>query len=279
MTAGRRTSSADLHVHTTASDGLVTPASLARLASERGIFVLAITDHDTVAGVEPARRAAAEVGVRLIAGVEFSARARRGQTHILGYGIDTEHDELAGVLADLRESRVQRGWAMLERLAELGIEIDPSAVEVGDEESSPGRPHIARALIERGYADSIEEAFDRYLGVGRPAFVPRRTLTAERAIELITNAGGIPVLAHPLSVHDLDVRLNELIRAGLRGLEAYYGEYDDPTRERLARLASSRNLLITGGSDYHGDGGKEGRDLGSVSWPVRYLEAFLSALA
>ena len=279
MTADRRTNRADLHVHTTASDGLTTPASLARLASERGIFVLAITDHDTVAGIAPAQAAAAEVGVRLIPGVEFSTRASRGQTHILGYGIDPDHPELTRELAALRASRVERGWAMLERLAALGIEIDPSAVEVGDGESSPGRPHIARALVERGYASSVQDAFDRYLSVGRPAFVPRRTLTAERAIELITLAGGIPVLAHPVSVHDLDVRLGELVRAGLRGLEAYYGEYDDPTRERLARLAASWNLLITGGSDYHGEGGKEGRDLGSVKWPVRYLDAFLSALS
>ncbi len=278
MTAGPICGIADLHTHTRASDGLYSPASLVQLASERGISVLAITDHDTVAGIQAANSVANSLSILCVPGIEFSTRAYRGETHILGYGIDTTSSEMLCELESLRRSRIDRGAAILERLDALGVSIDPMVVHEVDEETSPGRPHIARALKSAGYVSSVSEAFDRYLGVGKPAFVPRRTLTAERSIELIERAGGIAVLAHPLSVFELERRLDQLVEAGLRGLEAYYGEYDGPQRESLAVLAASRGLLVTGGSDFHGEGEQEGRDLGSVCIPSRHLQAFLSAI-
>jgi hypothetical protein len=278
MTADRRSRIADLHAHTTASDGLNSPAALVSMAKARGISILAVTDHDTIGGISEATCTARELGIRLIPGIEFSTRARRGETHVLGYGIDVTDAELARELAELRASRLERGSRMIGRLEELGIELDRASMRGTGADGSPGRPHIARALVESGHAGSVSDAFERYLSVGRPAFVPRRAVTAERAIELVSNAGGIAVLAHPLSVFDLDQRLGELIDAGLRGIEAYYGEYDDSARDELARLAESRDLLVTGGSDFHGSDEQEGRELGAVSWPALHLDAFLDAL-
>lgn len=269
---------ADLHTHSTASDGLDSPASLVDLARERGISVLALTDHDTIGGVAEAMSAARGISLHLIPGVEFSIRVRRGETHILGYGIDIADRALTGELERLRASREERGAAILERLDELGIDIPADALGGEREDQSPGRPHIARAMIDAGVVSSIDEAFDGYLGFGRPAFVPRRTITATRAIEVIHGAGGLAVLAHPLSVYQLDQALPRLISAGLDGLEAYYGEYDQRQRESLANLAVTYNMLITGGSDYHGNRDISGRDLGSVQWPEDALEAILERL-
>ncbi|CAN5610504.1 PHP domain-containing protein [soil metagenome] len=269
---------ADLHTHSTASDGLDSPASLVNLARERGISVLALTDHDTIGGIAEAISAARESSLRLIPGVEFSIRVRRGETHILGYGIDIADGALTAELERLRASREERGVAILERLDELGIEIPADALGGEREDQSPGRPHIARAMIDAGVVSSVDEAFDSHLGFGRPAFVPRRTITAERAIEVIHGAGGLAVLAHPLSVYDLEQALPMLIAAGLDGLEAYYGEYDQRQRESLANLATTFKMLMTGGSDFHGDRETPGRDLGSVQWPGAALEAILERL-
>jgi predicted metal-dependent phosphoesterase TrpH len=267
---------ADLHAHTTASDGLVSPAALAELASERGISIFAVTDHDTTGGLAQAARAAEKLGITFINGIELSTRARFGQTHILGYGIDPSEPQLNEELLALRESRRQRGTVILERLRAIGIDIEVALPD--GEEQSIGRPHVARALVESGHAASIGDAFDRYLAVGRPAFAPRRTLTAECAIELIRAAGGIAVLAHPLSVDNLAGRLPHLLASGLQGLEAHYGEYGGEQRNDLARLALSHGLLITGGSDFHGDVASKSRSFGSVSWPSEDVERFLMNL-
>jgi predicted metal-dependent phosphoesterase TrpH len=269
---------ADLHTHSTSSDGLDSPASLVRLASERGISVLALTDHDSVSGVAEAIAAAERYPIAVISGVEFSARARRGQTHILGYGIDIQNVRLSATLDELREGRERRGEQTIHRLGELGIELSPAFFEAAQTSGSPGRPHIARGLMRVGAATSIQDAFDRFLAVGRPAFVPRKTILAETAIDLIRAADGVAVLAHPLSVFQLDERLAELVAAGLGGLEVHYGAYSQDQRERLAQLATTYNLLTSGGSDYHGDADSNDRVLGSVHWPIDELNALLGRL-
>ncbi|MEZ4521038.1 MAG: PHP domain-containing protein [Thermomicrobiales bacterium] len=276
--SGAKSVRADLHTHSTASDGMDSPAALVSLASERGVSVLALTDHDTVGGVAEASDAASVAGLEFIPGVEFSIRARRGQTHILGYGIDVENDRLTVELKSLREGRETRSSKILERLRSLGIEIPEGAVTTGEPGHAPGRPHIARALMDIGAVSSVSEAFERYLAVGRPAFVPRRTLGAGEAIEIIHEAGGLAVLAHPLSVHQLDDTLPLLVEAGLDGIEIYYAEYDQDQRRSLANRASAYNLLSTGGSDYHGDLNHADRVLGSVTWPEEALEVIVKHL-
>ena len=276
--AGASAGRADLHTHSTASDGLDSPALLVRLASERGISVLALTDHDTVSGVGEAAAAAAEHGIRFVPGVEFSARAPRGETHILGYGISPDDRQLNAELDALRLSREERGAAMLDRLRDLGIALSPDTLASNRPGHSPGRPHIARGLVQTGAVASVQQAFDEYLAVGRPAFVPRRTITAERAVQVIHDAGGIAVLAHPFSVYQLDRVLPRFVATGLDGLEVHYGEYDQDQRQSLADLAAEYNLLMSGGSDYHGAPGVSGRALGSVEWPADRLRAILERL-
>lgn len=239
---------------------------------------MALTDHDTTSGLQEASETARQVGITLIPGIEFTARVRRGQLHVLGYGLDPEHDELQSTLEWLREGRRRRAETMLRRLREAGVDLPDALLQEAGAEESLGRPHFARAMIEAGYVASVEEAFERYLRGGRPGYVPRETLEAEDAIRLIRAAGGIAVLAHPLSVIDLDTRLPELIAAGLEGLEVHYGEYADAARLRLAALASDASLLVTGGSDYHGPGVREGRELGSVAWPASDLDRFLARI-
>ncbi len=276
--AQRNDIGADLHTHSTASDGLNTPGELVKLASSRGVSILAVSDHDTVSGVAEAQSVGPAHGVTIIPAVEFSVRSYRGQTHILGYGIDISYSALTRELEDLRVGREERGLRMLERLRELGINLDEEVAGADRTGGSPGRPHIARELVKIGAADSIQDAFNRYLAVGRPAFVPRRTLAAGHAIDLIRSAGGIAVLAHPLSVYELESELPSLVQQGLAGIEVYYGEYGSSQRDSLAEWASTYNLIATGGSDYHGTPESGGRVLGSVRWPNEALEAFLQRL-
>jgi 3',5'-nucleoside bisphosphate phosphatase len=276
--AQRNDIGADLHTHSTASDGLDTPGELVKLASSRGVSILAISDHDTVSGVAEAQKVGPVHGVTIIPAVEFSVRSYRGQTHILGYGIDIANAELTIELENLRLGREERGLRMLERLRDIGISLDPEVAEADRAGGSPGRPHIARELVKIGAAESIQDAFNRYLAVGRPAFVPRRTLAAGHAIDLIRNAGGLAVLAHPLSVYELESELPSLVQQGLAGLEIYYGEYGSSQSDSLAEWATTYNLLATGGSDYHGSPESGGRVLGSVRWPREALEALLQRL-
>lgn len=269
---------ADFHTHTTASDGMIAPASLVNMASERGLSTLAITDHDTVAGLEDASLAAAEVQMRFIPGIEFNTSVARGELHLLGYGIDPRHSELLRELERLRSSRRRRAEVIVEKLNDLGLAVDIEELLDAGSDDSIGRPHIGRKLIELGAVDSVQEAFDRYLGFGRPAYAPRESITPERAIAQVLQAGGIPVLAHPFSLPDFESWLDTLMNSGLLGIEVYYGEYDEDQKEYLASVAERRNLIPTGGSDYHGPDFREGRELGSVAIPHDVIERFLRAL-
>jgi predicted metal-dependent phosphoesterase TrpH len=269
---------ADFHTHSTASDGNLAPADLVRQASERGLSIFALTDHDTTLGLPDALASGERIGLRVIPGIELSTDVLSGEIHILGYGIDPMSDELQTTIARLREASLLRIHRIVARLDELGYPLPEGSVRPSGEGASIGRPHVARAMIAAGYVSSVAEAFDRFLGRDRPAYVKRERQQPAEAVELVRRAGGLPVLAHPLSVAGLDAALPELIDAGLAGLEAYYGEYTSEQRLAIARLADERGLLATGGSDYHGEGFRAGRELGGVTIPAPTIARFLAAL-
>jgi 3',5'-nucleoside bisphosphate phosphatase len=242
----------DLHTHSTASDGVLAPAELARQARAAGLDVIALTDHDSTAGVAEAQAEGAAIGLRVIAGIEANTDLPDGEAHVLGYFVEHEQPAFQRTLAVLREARARRGEHMVERLRAAGVEVAWERVrELA--QGAVGRPHVARALIERGYATSVDDAFARWLGRGRPGYVPRLKLSPAEAVRFIRSAWGVPVLAHPADIVDLETSvLPDLIAAGLLGLECYYGPYDDATVRRLLALAAARGLIATGGSDYHG---------------------------
>jgi predicted metal-dependent phosphoesterase TrpH len=248
----------DLHTHSTASDGKLTPAELIRYAKRTGIEVIALTDHDTLSGLEEAAAEASRIGIEFIPGVEISAVYNPGTMHILGYFIDPADPDLTETLSWLRGGRDDRNSQILDRLAELGYPLDHEDVAALAGGESMGRPHIARAMIDRGYVSTFNEAFERYLGKGALAYVDREKMTPEKAIESIIQAGGIPVLAHPqtLSLPDDELAdlLDRLASLGLAGVEAYYYSHTDAETELYVNLADSFNLVITGGSDFHGAG-------------------------
>ncbi len=266
----------DLHIHTTASDGAYTPLEVVQGALDKGLAAIAITDHDTTAGIGQALKAAEGMTLEVIAGIELSAERAKEEVHILGYYIDHNSAALRRKLRVLREARRERAWQIVERLAVLGMPLRWERVEeIAGESSAFGRPHIAQALRERGYVNSFNEAFERYIGLGGPAYVSRYKLGSLQAIEMITTARGLPVLAHP---RGQEHRLPELADEGLVGLEAYYPGYTADEREALARLAHKYDLICTGGSDFHGHGGMLSVALGEVSVPWECLE-HLRALA
>lgn len=273
---------ADLHAHTNASDGLRTPGQVVARAAELGLAAVAITDHDTTAGLPEALEAGRRVGVRVVPGVElstWSARLRQ-EVHLLGYGVAADGGSLAPLLAELREARRDRAREIVERLQRLGLTVtwEDVAAETGG--GSPGRPHVARALLRRGLVTSLEEAFDRYLAAGRPAYVPRRHLDPEAGIEALRSAGALPVLAHPgLLRAPLDDPgwLRSWRDAGLAGIEAFHSRHTSPQVRRLIALAGRLELLVTGGSDCHGPGAGHPELLGAVRVPTAWVDRLLAS--
>ncbi len=261
---GRRV---DLHAHTLFSDGALTPEGVVAHALERSLAALAITDHDSIEGVERARLAAGS-SLELVPGIEVSSSLNGVDIHILGYYLDPEDDELTRALARFREERLQRALAMVERLRELGAAVD---FEVVLELAGPGvvgRPHVAEALVRAGHVESVEEAFRRFIGSHAEAFVSRPSFRPERAIALIHSAGGVSVLAHPgTSLSDLVIE--ELAAAGLRGLEVWHPQHGAAAVRRFRALARRLDLLETGGSDFHG--WPRGTELGELPVPASIL--------
>ncbi len=243
----------DLHVHTLASDGKYSSADLVALAARKGLGLLGITDHDTVSGLAAAIEAAKAFPIlKIVPGVEISSHSPGSEVHVLGYFIDTGNGELLEQLAALGDSRQDRAKAMVDKLRELGLEITLERVQEIAGEGSIGRPHIAEALMEKGYVSSFQEVFTKYIGHGGPAYVDRIKLTPEDAVELIIRSGGLPVLAHPSYINDLETVVSRLASKGLAGLEVHYKDYTDQTRRDMSVLASRYNLIATGGSDFHG---------------------------
>ena len=253
----------DLHIHSTASDGTLSPLEILTLAQDLNIAAISITDHDTLDGSKDVLSFGIPPSVKFLTGVEISSEpppsfSCAGSFHILGYAVDVDNPELNHTLSMLRDSRKRRNPQILELLSHLGIEITLEEVRNLAGDSQLGRPHIAQFMVEKGYVPSIDAAFDEYLGNGKPAYVDRFRFECEKTIKAILNAGGIPVLAHPLLLGiKKDDILKDLIAAltemGLRGIEVYYPEHTKNLIAYYSRLASHFNLLITGGTDFHGD--------------------------
>jgi predicted metal-dependent phosphoesterase TrpH len=258
----------DLHVHSTASDGKFSPAAIVSKAAALGLKVLSLADHDTVDGIAPAFEAAkAFPRLTLIPGVEISTEMPDGEVHVLGYFIDYTSPELGSALGRFRNSREIRAQKMISKLHNLGIRINWQRVQEIAGEGSIGRPHVARAMLEKGYIGSIKEAFTRYLGHDGPAYVERDKMTPLEAVELILQSDGLPVLAHPFTTPDLPAMITRLKTAGLVGIEAYYDNYTVPQIKELVELADNHGLITTGGSDYHGLDETNETMLGDVDVP------------
>lgn len=266
--------SVDLHTHTTASDGQYRPAELVELARRARLTTLAITDHDTVGGIDEALGAASTGRPLLIVpGIELSAEDDRGDVHVLGYFIDHQHDELRAHLNAFNLQRTERAWRILDRLAALGAPVARERVQALAAGGVIGRPHIARALVETGAVDSVGEAFSRYLYTGGPAYVARERLSPREAIAVIHAAGGAAVLAHPGIVPDYAELIAELAACGLDGVEVAHPQNDGVARANLAGLARKYGLIMTGGSDFHGPAIKPGIALGMVTPPPGCVKA------
>jgi predicted metal-dependent phosphoesterase TrpH len=268
---------ADLHLHTTASDGKLTPQELVRQAVELKLDVIAITDHDSVGGISPALEVAKSFPqLMVIPGVEINTDVPKGEVHILGYFINYRGPEFNHALEELRNSRYERGKKMVAKLAEIGVHIDWGRVLELAGEGSVGRPHIAQAMLERGYISSLQEAFTKYIGRNGPAYVERKKLLPVEAVKLVLDSGGLPVLAHPADIEALEPFILGLKRAGVVGIEIYYHGYASKTINQLKRLAKKHNLVACGGSDYHGLDDSIGASMGSVDLPRESVEQLIS---
>jgi hypothetical protein len=280
----------DLHTHSTVSDGSEPPARIVELAAAAGCSALALTDHDSLAGLEEAGRVAVELGVRLVPGCEVSCRKPspppgapriEGSVHVLVYFVEAGDGPLQTELVKLREDRAVRNRELAARLEELGtgVTFEDVVAEAGDE-AGVGRPHFARALVKAGAAEDIDDAFDRWLADGRPGYVPKARLDPPDVARLAHESGGVAVLAHPLSTGlsfpHLERMVAELAEGGLDGIEAVYASYTPDQRANLRRMATRTGLVATGGSDFHGSfkpGLFVGTGRGDLNVPDEMLEA------
>ena len=245
----------DLHTHTTASDGSCTPFELVSMANQVGLVALAITDHDTIDGLSEGLQAAKQYGMEVIPGVEISTEFR-DEMHILGYYIDRTSQQLQEGLIMLQEFRNERNPRIIKRLAELGVPVTMEDIEKQAGGKVIGRPHIAQALMKKGYVESVNDAFSRFLARGKVAYFPKEKLTPSQGVRLIADAGGIPVLAHPkdlkLTEWELDAVIKDLKAHGLQGIEVWYSTHTEAETIQYLKLAKKYDLAATGGSDYHG---------------------------
>jgi hypothetical protein len=245
------TNQIDLHMHSTASDGGLRVEELIKLVETTDLKTIALTDHDTTDGLDTAIEIGRNLGIEVIPGIELSADAD-GEVHVLGYFLDYKNPEFQKQLEIFREQRLGRGELMVKKLREMGFAISWEQVLEIAMGGSVGRPHVAQALRDTGYVTSIDEAFKKYLYNGGPAYVEREKVTPARAIEIIRSVGGLAVLAHPTYVKFPEPVIEEMVQAGLTGIECHYGHYDDFTVEKLLGWANKYNLVATGGSDFHG---------------------------
>jgi predicted metal-dependent phosphoesterase TrpH len=267
----------DLHLHSTASDGRFSPEEVVRKSAEHGLSVIAIADHDTVDGIAPALAAAeAFSGLRVIPAVEISTYVPRGEAHILGYFIDYTSQELKVRLKRMRSGRRERAQAMIAKLKDLDLPISWQRVQEIAGTGSIGRPHIAQAMLEKGYVASFGEVFAEYLGRGGPAYVEWQKIAPAEAVELILQANGLPVLAHPLTVANMETMVVELKGAGLAGIEAYYNGYTADDVAELIALADKHELVATGGSDYHGLPANIETVIGGVDVPLEAVDRLIA---
>lgn len=277
----------DLHMHSTFSDGTLTPEELVAEGHKAGLTVMALTDHDTTDGVARFVAAAQKVGIKTFTGVEVSSEFSQGALHMLGYGIDPADQQLKQHLRWIRDGRNARNDEIMRKLHTLGIRITMSELRNYAKEEVVARPHFAQVLIARGLARDKKDAFEKYLGKGRPAYAERRRLSTEDTVELIRAAGGVPVIAHPFTLNLSKTAMRQLLGhlrdVGLLGLEVYYSEHTADMEKEFGRLAKEFGLVGTGGSDFHGANSpaiRLGRGFGSLVVPqdaVDRLEALLAA--
>ena len=281
----------DLHIHSTASDGTFAPVELLHKAARTGLHAIAITDHDTLEGSRQAFAADTPPGLNLLSGVEISVQppkpwAHIGGVHILGYGIDLDHAGLSQALDTLLQARNRRIPRILAKLRDNGIDISLDQVEAECGNAVPGRPHVAMAMIKNGTVADIDEAFDRFLSKGKPGYVDKYRLECKQAFDLIHDAGGLPVLAHPYLIPDCrQGKLADLLATframGLMGVEAYYPQHPAEFTQEVITLAQQLNLVVTGGTDFHGEltqGIELGCGRGDLHVPVTVYQTLLESL-
>jgi len=264
----------DLHTHTTASDGRCSPGELVERASRAGVTVLAVADHDTVAGCAATGEACARAGIEFVNGTEITAVVEGKDVHVLGYFFDRDSAALQTFLAEQRRRRIDRVHEIVRRLAQQGIALDVDAIlrpGVADSGKAVGRPWIARAMVAAGHVADVKEAFEKWLATGRPAFVPRIGAAPEEVFAKIHEAGGIASLAHPGPMHR-DERIPGYAEAGLDAIEAHHSDHEPADVERYLELAARLNLAVSGGSDFHADDEHGGGGPGSVSLPRQRFE-------
>ncbi|MEX2654908.1 MAG: PHP domain-containing protein [Acidimicrobiia bacterium] len=277
----------DLHTHSTASDGSFTPTELVQLAAVQGLEAIALTDHDTLEGIGEAKAAADAAGIELIPGIELSLDWDRGGMHMLVLWLEPGSGPLQDRLAGLQEARNGRNARIVERLNELGMEITLEEVETEAGTGTVGRPHIAAVMVRRRHVGTITQAFDEYLANGRPAYMPRRRLGPEEAIDLARRSGGVPILAHAHTLgldnrDEVEAMMRRLADAGMVGIECHYGSYDADERAGYVKMAARFGLLPSGGSDFHGTYKHDvslGTGSAGLSVPTEILEPLRSTRA
>jgi len=274
----------DLHTHTTASDGKLTPEALVARAKEVGLRAVGVADHDTFGGVDAAMEAGKALGVEVIPAIELSCEANGQDLHLLGYYMDHHNPELQERLQYFRDVRERRAFLMVQKLNELGYPVSWERVlEIAGDAQAIGRPHVAQALLEAGLVNSWEQAFEELIGDGKPAYVPKAKMTPKEAIDFVLAYGGVPVIAHP-ALNTTPEYVEQLIAWGLRGIEVYHTRHRPEDVAQYRTLAEKHGLLITGGSDFHGiseaigDTDEHG-ELGDVRVPYAFVEALKEAAA
>ena len=268
----------DLHTHSTCSDGTLTPSEVVKLAKEKGLSAIALTDHDTIDGLHEAIETGREIGIEVITGIEFSV-AGDTEMHLLGLDFDLDCPAITQILDEMIVQREKRNYIVIELLENLGIHITIDEIHAQSTSPVTGRSQIAKVMLKKSYVSSIKEAFDKYLAFGRPAYVERSTLTPEEAIEIIHKSGGKAFLAHLNQTGKSDEELYKLLRhmkeCGLDGIEGYYTEYTDEMNINYRKMAEDIGLLLSGGSDFHGtnkDGYEIGTGKGNLKIPYELIE-------
>jgi 3',5'-nucleoside bisphosphate phosphatase len=272
----------DLHIHTTASDGVMSPSEIVRYAKAKGLQAIAITDHDTIEGLEEGLLEGERIDFEVIPGIEISAEHSHGSMHLLGFFLDIHHPTLNERLEYLQKARAERNSKIVERLNRLGIELTYEDVLKASGGGQVGRPHFAQVLLEKNYVGSFQEAFERFLKKGAPAYVDKFRFTAKEAIHFINEARGVAVLAHPNTLNmngysELETLILRLIEEGLKGIEVYYPEHSPLEVARYKTLAERYGLLMTGGTDYHGIE-KNGLDIGVGRGSMRLSYSIVEGL-
>ncbi len=275
----------DLHLHTTASDGVMRPSEIVKYAQKKGLRAIAITDHDTIEGLEEGVSEGERIGFEVIPGIEISAEHSPGSMHLLGYFFDIRHPLLKERLAYLQNARAERNPKIVAKLRGLGIEVTYEDVIRASGGGQVGRPHFAQVLLDKGYVNSFQEAFDRFLKKGAAAYADKFRFTPEEALHFINQAGGIGVLAHPNTLGtngyaDLERLILKLMEYGLRGIEVYYPEHNSLAVAQYEAIVERHGLLATGGTDYHGlekDGLEIGVGRGGMRLPYSLVEGLKAA--